>query len=50
MHTGRSELDADPGPDRRVRFRHRVLPRALAAAAHDEQVAVPGDAVAAVAV
>jgi hypothetical protein len=39
-HAGRSELDADPGPDRPVRFRHRVLPRALAAAAHDEQVAV----------
>jgi hypothetical protein len=29
------------GSDRPVRFRHRMLPRALAAAAHDEQVAVP---------
>src|SRR6516165_10544231 len=37
----RPELHADPRPDVLGRLRHRVLPGALAAAAHDQQVAVP---------
>ncbi len=36
----RAELDADPGPHRPRRLRDRVLPGALAASAHDDQVAV----------
>ena len=40
-HAVRPELHADPRPDRLGRLRHGVLPGALAAAAHDQQVAVP---------
>src|SRR3569623_688111 len=36
----RPVLNADPRADRSCRLRHRVLPRPLTAAAHDEQVAV----------
>src|ERR1700722_15590840 len=37
----RPELDADSRPDRPGRFGHAVLPGPLAAAAHDDEVAVP---------
>src|SRR5260370_17771901 len=36
----RAELHADPRPGGFRRFRHRVLPGALTAAAHDQQIAV----------
>ncbi|MGH3276055.1 MAG: hypothetical protein ACRDNZ_17235 [Streptosporangiaceae bacterium] len=36
----RAELDADPRANRAGRLGHGVLPGALAAAAHDEQIAV----------
>ena len=39
-HPARAELHADPRSDRLGRLRHGVLPGALAAAAHDQQVAV----------
>src|ERR1700739_1328422 len=38
--TSRPELDTDPGPGRPGRLRDRMLPRALAAAPHPQQVAV----------
>ncbi len=38
-HAARAELDADPRPDGLGRLGHGVLPRALARAAHDDQVA-----------
>src|SRR3954447_2255804 len=37
---GRTELHADPRPDRPGRLRYAVLPRPLAGAAHDDEVAV----------
>ena len=40
-HVLRSELDADPRADGPSRLWYRVLPRALARAAHHQQVAVP---------
>src|SRR6476646_4161820 len=40
-HTAGPELDADPRPHGLRRLRDAVLPRALAGAAHDDQVAVP---------
>src|SRR5690348_3964229 len=40
-HSAGTELNADPRPDRLGGLRHGVLPGALAAAAHDQQVAVP---------
>ena len=39
-HAARPELDADPRPDRPGGLRDRVLPGALAGAAHHDQVAV----------
>jgi hypothetical protein len=39
-HACRPELDADPGADRPGGLRDRVLPRPLAGATHDDQVAV----------
>src|SRR5690242_21094703 len=39
-HSAGTELNADPRPDRLGGLRHRVLPGALAAAAHDQQVTV----------
>ena len=38
---GGAELDADPRPDGARRLRDRMFPGALAAPAHDQQVAVP---------
>src|SRR3954454_8156654 len=40
-HSAGAELNADPGPHRAGRLRDGVLPRALAGAAHHQQVPVP---------
>src|SRR4051812_40076410 len=40
-HPARAELDTDPRPDRLARLGNRVVPGALAGAAHHDQVTVP---------